>query len=782
MKEISLQSSHISIPATTRQAIEGATKDFYESGIEAALQDYPDTWGDAVLRERIDAMTPTWGGEVLVTGSATQALNLALNTIGKDRTIAVRVPVYFGVLRKARELGLEVKTWETIDELEAIGKFDAVLVSSNFTPPTGKSFTADEKAKIAEAAGNNGTWLIEDNVYDPLWRDACPEPVPYDPDRTIRIGSLSKIAAPGFRLGFIKASAEVMKSLRSAKITLDLSSSIIPQILARDTLQKNVLDTVRRETQQRVDLLRGLLQEKTGVEITQPDGGPFVCLPMPKEMDIKVFQTKLAAIGLKIDANDQYYPDGKNRPYVRLNAGAANMDEIRIAAHRISMALDAMTLGIKDLTQEFMSQASDSPLQGKVILVTGGQVKENIDGVRHFSNTKRPEGQGHQLAEILAKLGAKVILVTAKTRLAPPPGVLTISHTVDGRVIQNTTDLIEMAGQVANLASVDAAVSLACVPSLRFATEADHKLKVKGTAQEEVKLKVRENVSSLLVMPKPSIGFDQYQNFHGAEDDIVADEIVKIMGSLNEADAPVAPKEKIKEGNYISHYLSGKKIIVTSGNTHEVLTPSGDIITNFASGRQGHAIAQALEDMGAQVSLVTGPNLMKDPVGPVKTTHILTAEDLKAACLAELPADAAVCVCAVGDFKVKEIKDIEFDADGFADLIVEQNPDILKTLGLHETQRPGIVIGFAAETHDLLKYATDKLERKGADAICANHVGNGQTHDVNTIQFVTRTGVEAWEECGKDQVGFMIGKKIMRLSEQKSANRKLNAPQPLGPV
>ncbi len=205
--------------------------------------------------------------------------------------------------------------------------------------------------------------------------------------------------------------------------------------------------------------------------------------------------------------------------------------------------------------------------------------------------------------------------------------------------------------------------------------------------------------------------------------------------------------------------LRGKTALVTSGPTHEPVDPVR-YIANRSSGKQGHAIARALAALGADVTLVSGPVTLADPPG-VRTVHVETAAQMLDAALAALPADIAVMVAAVADWRVaveayNKIKKIPGAAP--APLKLVENPDILKTLG-HHPKRPGFLVGFAAETRDLLANARAKLASKGADVIVANDVshpsGTGagvMGGDRNQITLVSAAGAEVWPEMDKGAV------------------------------
>lgn len=201
--------------------------------------------------------------------------------------------------------------------------------------------------------------------------------------------------------------------------------------------------------------------------------------------------------------------------------------------------------------------------------------------------------------------------------------------------------------------------------------------------------------------------------------------------------------------------LAGKKAIVTSGPTHEPIDPVR-YIANRSSGTQGHAIAAALAKAGADVTLVSGPVTLPDPHG-VKVVRVERAEEMRDAVLSALPAEIAVMVAAVADWRVATRSDekIKKAADGSVPMLqFTENPDILKTVG-HHARRPKLVIGFAAETNDVEVNARAKLDRKGADMIVANDVSpetgimGGKR---NRVTIISRDGVDRWPDLSKDEV------------------------------
>ncbi|WP_043360564.1 bifunctional phosphopantothenoylcysteine decarboxylase/phosphopantothenate--cysteine ligase CoaBC [Belnapia sp. F-4-1] len=211
--------------------------------------------------------------------------------------------------------------------------------------------------------------------------------------------------------------------------------------------------------------------------------------------------------------------------------------------------------------------------------------------------------------------------------------------------------------------------------------------------------------------------------------------------------------------------LAGRYALVTSGPTHEPIDPVR-YIANRSSGKQGHAIAAALARLGARVTLVAGPVTLPDPPG-VTTVHVETAREMLAACEAALPADVAVMAAAVADWRVAREATQKLKKEPGAEapsLSMALNPDILATISRH-ARRPGLVIGFAAETEHVVEHAIAKRARKGCDWILANDVsGEVMGGDANRIHLVTDSGVEDWPEMAKVEVAARLATRIAAAS------------------
>jgi phosphopantothenoylcysteine decarboxylase / phosphopantothenate---cysteine ligase len=210
--------------------------------------------------------------------------------------------------------------------------------------------------------------------------------------------------------------------------------------------------------------------------------------------------------------------------------------------------------------------------------------------------------------------------------------------------------------------------------------------------------------------------------------------------------------------------LRGLHVLVTSGPTHEPIDPVR-YIANRSSGAQGTALAAALRDLGAEVTFVTGPARVAPPAG-VRVVKVETAREMLEAVQSALPADAAVFAAAVADWRVANATDRKMkktEGAGTPALEFAENPDILKTVSRMGEGRPGLVVGFAAETHDVEANATAKRARKGCDWIVANDVSPAtgiMGGSENKVAIVTAEGVEDWPRLSKEETARRLAARI----------------------
>ena len=206
--------------------------------------------------------------------------------------------------------------------------------------------------------------------------------------------------------------------------------------------------------------------------------------------------------------------------------------------------------------------------------------------------------------------------------------------------------------------------------------------------------------------------------------------------------------------------LSGQRILVTAGPTHEAIDPVR-YIANRSSGRQGFAIAAAAADLGAEVTLIAGPVHLATPHGVVRI-DVETALDMQAEVEKALPVDAAIMVAAVADWRAAQAPEQKIKKDGgnIPALNLTENPDILASLATH-ANRPKLLIGFAAETEKIVEHAQAKLAKKGCDWIVANDVSGDVLGGANNaFHIITKEGVDSWPESAKDVIARKLMEKV----------------------
>ena len=233
---------------------------------------------------------------------------------------------------------------------------------------------------------------------------------------------------------------------------------------------------------------------------------------------------------------------------------------------------------------------------------------------------------------------------------------------------------------------------------------------------------------------------------------------IALPSRLREGQAHPGLRPPLPEGR--GEALRGKRVLITAGPTHEPIDPVR-YIANRSSGRQGFAIAQAAAALGADVQLIAGPVHLPTPPG-VTRIDVETAREMAAAVDAALPADIAILVAAVADWRTADAADQKIKKTGGALPVLQlaENPDILAGLA-RDDRRPALLVGFAAETENVIAHAQAKLARKGCDWIVANDVsGDVMGGQNNAVHIVTADGVESWSDLPKDQVARKLMEKI----------------------
>ena len=240
-------------------------------------------------------------------------------------------------------------------------------------------------------------------------------------------------------------------------------------------------------------------------------------------------------------------------------------------------------------------------------------------------------------------------------------------------------------------------------------------------------------------------------------------------GRMADVDEIVAAVEGFFGGGGRVLPLLGRRALVTSGPTHEPIDPVR-YIANHSSGKQGHAVAVALAALGAETTLVSGPVSLPDPQG-LETIHVTSALEMMQACEATLPVDIAVCAAAVADWRVADLADQKIKKTGSSpsSLSLTENPDILATLARRDdNKRPSLVVGFAAETENVVANAVEKRERKGCDWILANDVSAESGTfggDDNALHLVQATGVEKWDRMSKTAAARQLAGRVAEYFE-----------------
>jgi phosphopantothenoylcysteine decarboxylase / phosphopantothenate---cysteine ligase len=230
------------------------------------------------------------------------------------------------------------------------------------------------------------------------------------------------------------------------------------------------------------------------------------------------------------------------------------------------------------------------------------------------------------------------------------------------------------------------------------------------------------------------------------------------LGRMAEPDDIAAAVEAFFDAAGQPKPLAGRHALVTAGPTLEAIDPVR-FLSNRSSGKQGYAIAAALAEQGAKVTLVSGPTALEAPVG-VTLKRVESAREMLAACQAALPADIFVAVAAVADWRSQTVATQKLKLKGqgsAASLELVENPDILATIAQDTARRPTLVIGFAAETQNIDDFGDAKRTKKGCDWVVANDVsGDVMGGDNNAVTLITSTGRQTWERATKQSIAAQL--------------------------
>ena len=326
--EISLLSNQIDLPADVVLSMRAAMRVMADEVGESFH--YPPPEGLADLHERIRRV---WRlpktSDLLVTNSSTEAIHLALGSL--EGAVAVQSPAYFALWRQDEQ---ERVPWESLNELREImtsGRARHIYVNSNFNGLCARQLTESDKKEIGRLAQEAGGVVIEDNPMDPLYfNDQFPSRILDQGGNILYISTMSKILGPGLRLGFVAGLPELLRGLRSAKISASLGASWYTQRLATKMLSEMVVLSVRERARDQAEIVREVLGEMVCLSA----GGMYAYLPVLGQ-DVEAMRTNLRQAGVLVDTNGFNHPDKLGRGYLRLNYGGCGAEELRVALERV---------------------------------------------------------------------------------------------------------------------------------------------------------------------------------------------------------------------------------------------------------------------------------------------------------------------------------------------------------------------------------------------------------------------------------------------------------------
>lgn len=286
----------------------------------AKLSDYPNPLGLDGLRNQIAKVF--WiDKNILITNSATEALYLIFSSM-PDATIAIQSPSFFWVIRQLKQLNINYVVWENVEQLKKLSStnhIDGIYVNSNCNTVDGQCLDECDKEEIISLWKNNGVQIIEDNPCDLLCFDGKLSKISDRLPNSVYVSSLSKIFLPWLRLGFLATSNAQIDTLKSAKITMNLSTSMLGQLVASYALEQDYIKKLTEHNHVKWLQFKEVLMDSGLRDFKDPKGWIFVKLDLPKDIDIEKLVKNVWKAWFLIEENKFYYADNKNRPYIRLN-------------------------------------------------------------------------------------------------------------------------------------------------------------------------------------------------------------------------------------------------------------------------------------------------------------------------------------------------------------------------------------------------------------------------------------------------------------------------------
>ena len=407
-------------------------------------------------------------------------------------------------------------------------------------------------------------------------------------------------------------------------------------------------------------------------------------------------------------------------------------------------------------------------LTGKrVLLIIGG----GVAAYKSLLLIRELQGLGASVRCVLTKAGAEFVTPLSVGALSGDTVYqdlfdLTAEAEMGHIELSRSADLLVVAPATADLmAKMTAGLADDLASTLLLATDTpvliapSMNVRMWEHPATQANLKILKSRDVLTVGPEEGdMACGEYGYGRLAEPQTIAQEIVRVM--------PKTPRVESTPPLALTgpQALRGKRVIVTSGPTHEPIDPVR-YIANRSSGKQGYAIAAALAAEGANVVLISGPTRLDPPAG-CKIRRVETAKQMLAETQISLPADAVICAAAVADYRVEAVANNKIKKGGDMDmqtLKLAENPDILATIAGLDENRPSLVVGFAAETENIIENARAKRERKQCDWIVANDVSTGTETfggDDNQVTIVTESEENAWPRMTKAEIGAKLATKV----------------------
>ena len=426
-----------------------------------------------------------------------------------------------------------------------------------------------------------------------------------------------------------------------------------------------------------------------------------------------------------------------------------------------------MVNSLNELKEKLQHDAQE--LAGRHYLVLGGSAREVVDPFRFYGNGKRPAYHGAAVAHALKKRGAMVTFVS-------PPAVasdgiqddLNAITEVEARKIVSLSDMMSAVQSFAGTVKFDGIVQCANISSLRCSKPSTRKIQKTG-ADAHLLFEVEGNLDigqklRALFPATPIMGFGTWQEKLSVRPDPVIEKLIADTASDNNSVPSISSLPRPQGSTF-----QGRRVIVSASRTEETLTEDGTLLTNFFTGKQGYALAAVFADQGADVVLISGPTNLPDPSrANIQLVRVTSAQDIYDASMAAIrtPADAYISCAAIADFKIKKQINSRLAEGESLTLDMVENASVVGHVAAHKTNRPAIVVSFAAQSPEtILKYAQAKFEKLGVDMTIANPIGANtvaaRNSDMNQIYIITRGNCETVSEMPKDDIAALIASRIL---------------------